>query len=293
MLEILSRHTPLLLQIILFSIMLGMGMTLSLKDFKRVGKYPLAIVIGMVNQIVLLPLVGLAILKLIPLEAAFAVGLMVVAASPGGATSNLISHLSRGDTALSISMTAVSSIITILSIPLIINFSLGFIMGDAEATVKLDVWRTIIGIIKLTAAPVIIGMIIKEKFPQLVQNIGKIIAWGSGVVIIIALLLMVNKLAEVGDVWSFVKVCFLPVLLLNLVTMGIGYGSARLLKLKAPQAISISIESGMQNNVLGMAIATSPAMLNNPLMAAPAGVYGIVMCATGVLFIFIFRKLVQ
>lgn len=272
--------------------MLGMGMTLTFDDFKRVATYPKAVIVGLTNQIILLPVVAIIIVMLLPLEPVFAMGLMLVAASPGGATSNLISHLAKGDTALSISMTAVSSLITVFSIPLIINYSLKWIMVAEGVDIELPLWNTIINIFKLTALPVLIGMLINYKFPKFSLKSRPLIAWGSGLIIIIALGLMVLKLDEIGDVWEFILAASLSVFLLNAITLLIGFVSAKILKLETPQAISISIESGMQNNVLAMAIATSPTLLNNPLMAASAGVYGIIMCTTGVILIYLFRKMV-
>lgn len=271
--------------------MFGMGMTLTTTDFKRVASYPKAVMIGLTNQILILPIVGAIIVMILPLEPVFAMGLMLVAASPGGATSNLISHLSKGDTALSITMTAFSSLITIISIPLIINFSLDWIMGAEGVEIKLPFWNTIVNIFKLTALPVMLGLFVNSKFPKFTLRMRPVIAWGSGLIIILALSLMVLKLDEIGNVWEFIKASFLAVLLLNLVTLLVGFLSAKMLKLNTPQAISISIESGMQNNVLGMAIATSATLLNSPLMAAPAGVYGIIMCITGVTLIYFFRKI--
>jgi len=121
---------PQLLLILLFLIMLGMGMTLTIMDFKRVGQFPKSVLIGLCNQIILLPIVGLCLVTLIPMPPEIAMGLMIVSACPGGATSNVISHLSKGDTALSITLTAFSSLLTILTIPFIINYSLWYIMGD-------------------------------------------------------------------------------------------------------------------------------------------------------------------
>jgi len=273
--------------------MLGMGMTLTIDDFKRVALYPKAAIIGLFNQLVLLPIIGLCVAIVLPIEPVFAVGLMVVVACPGGATSNLISHLSKGDTALSISMTAVSSLITIITIPFIINFALDFFMKGEGVAFQLPVLPTIINIIKLTALPVIIGMMINYYMPKFVVWAKKPVAIGSAIIIIIALGIMVLKLDQIGNVWTFIKAVFWSVLVLNLITLAVGFFSAQLLNLSAPQAATISIESSMQNNVLGMAIATSATMLNNPLIAAPAGVYGIVMCTTGVILIYVFRRMIN
>lgn len=270
-----------------------MGMTLTITDFKRVAQYPKAAIIGLFNQLVILPLIGFVIAYSLPLDPVFAVGLMVVVACPGGATSNLISHLSKGDTALSISMTAVSSLITILTIPFIINMSLVFFMEGNNVTIQLPFLATVINIIKLTALPVILGMLVNYYLSSFALRMKKPVAIGSGIIILLALYIMVLKLDQIGNVWHFIKAVFWSVLALNLVTLFVGFYSSRLLRLSKPQAITISIESSMQNNVLGMAIATSTTMLNNPLMAAPAGVYGIVMCSTGAVLIYFFRKMIK
>ncbi len=282
---------PQLLQLLLFLLMLGMGMTLTVADFRRVGQFPRAVGIGLFNQILLLPLVGLAIITLLPMPSEIAMGLMIVTACPGGATSNLISHLSKGDTALSITLTAFSSIFTIFTIPFIINFALAQTMGDNGSDIQLPIGKTVFNIFKLTALPVAMGMWINHRFPRFAAASRQSIAWASGIFILIALGLIVLKLSEIGSVPAFIRAAGLGVILLNLITLSIGFISSRLLRLDTDQAITISIETGMQNNVLGMAIATSPTMLNNPAMATSAGVYGIVMCTTGLILIYFFRKL--
>ena len=289
--EAFLKAVPQLLQLLLFLVMFGMGMTLKLEDFKRIGQYPRAVLIGLCNQIILLPIIGFILVSIMPISPVMAMGIMVVTACPGGATSNLMSHLSKGDTALSITLTAFSSLITIITIPLIINFSLSQIMAEGGKEIQLPVFNTILNIIKLTALPVAIGMFINHRFPDFSQRSRSAVAWGSGIVILSALSLMILKLDEYGSVWQFIKAAGPAVLLLNLITLAIGFISARLLKLGKPQSITISLEIGMQNNVLGMAIATAPALLNNPPMATPAGVYGIIMCITGTILIYFFRKL--
>ena len=292
MITALLTYTPQILQLLLFLIMLGMGMTLTASDFLRIRQYPRAVAVGLCNQIVLLPLVGFLIVALVPMRPEFAMGLIVVTACPGGATSNLITHLAKGDTALSITLTAFSSLITILTVPMVINLGLQWLLPDSEAAVRLAFLPTVFNIVKLTALPVVFGMLINARFPSFALRSRSVLAWSSGVFILIALGLMVSKLAEIGRVGQFIVAVGLGVILLNLSTLTLGFWSARLLRLNVPQAITISIETGMQNNVLGMAIALSPSMLDAPLMAASAGVYGIVMCATGLLLISAFRRLV-
>jgi BASS family bile acid:Na+ symporter len=292
MTELLSAYIPAILQILLFLVMLGMGMTLTIPDFTRVGIAPKVVFTGLVNQIIIVPLIAYGIVLLVPMEPMIAMGLMVCACSPGGAVSNLYSYLAKGDTALSITLTAVSSIITIFSIPLIINFSLDAILGEASKSIQLPLGKTILNIFKLTALPVFIGMLINYKFSTFAKKSKPAIKWVSITVIVLALIFMVLKLEEIGDSWSFLKAAFLSVVLLNILTLGIGFFSAKFLKLPTRQAATISIESGMQNNVLGMTLAISPSLLNSPEMAATPGVYGVVMCVFAIGVIYIYKEMI-
>ncbi|QLG45056.1 bile acid:sodium symporter family protein [Costertonia aggregata] len=292
MTEFLSAYIPTILQILLFLVMFGMGMTLTIPDFTRVGVAPKAVFTGLVNQIILVPLIAYVIVLFIPMEPMMAMGLMVCACSPGGAVSNLFSYLSKGDTALSITLTAISSIVTIFTIPLIINFSLDAILGTVSKSIQLPLGKTIFNIFKLTALPVFLGMFINYKFPATAKKSKPAIKWGSITVIVLALIFMILKLEEIGDSWSLLKATFLSVILLNLGTLAIGFFSAKSLKLSTKQSATISIESGMQNNVLGMTLAMSPGLLNSPEMAATPGVYGVVMSIFAIGVIYIYRGMI-
>jgi len=269
-----------------------MGMTLTVEDFTRITVVPKAIVLGLVNQIIFVPLIAFCIVWLVPTEPMIAMGLMVCACSPGGAVSNLYSYLSKGDTALSISLTAISSIITIFTIPLIINFSLDAILGEASKSIQLPLGKTIFNIFKLTALPVFIGMFLRAKFPSFTERSKPAIKWGSIAVIVLALAFMIWKLEEIGDSWAFLKASFVSVVLLNICTLGIGFGSSRLLRLSIKRSATISIESGMQNNVLGMTLAISPGLLNAPEMAVAPGVYGVVMTFFAIGVISMYKKMI-
>ncbi len=272
--------------------MFGMGMTLTIKDFTRVSIAPKAVLIGLVNQILFVPLIAFALVSIIPMQPMIAMGLMIVACSPGGAVSNLFSYLSKGDTALSITLTAISSIVTIFTIPLIINFSLDTILGEASKSIQLPLGPTIFNIFKLTALPVFLGMLIKHQLPIFAEKSKLAIKWGSITVIVLALVFMIMKLEEIGDSWTFLKASFLSVVFLNIFTLGTGFLSSKILKLPTKQAATISIESGMQNNVLGMTLAMSPSLLNTPEMAATPGVYGVVMSILAIAVIAIFKRMI-
>lgn len=287
-----SAYIPTILQILLFLVMFGMGMTLTIPDFARVGIAPKAVFTGLINQIIIVPLIAYGIILLVPMEPMIAMGLMVCACSPGGAVSNLYSYLAKGDTALSITLTAISSIVTIFTIPLILNFSLDAILGAAGKSIQLPLGKTIFNIFKLTALPVFLGMFINYKFPATAEKSKAAIKWGSITIIVLALLFMVMKLEEIGDSWSFLKSAFIGVVLLNFFTLGIGFLSSKFLKLSNKQAATISIESGMQNNVLGMTLAMSPSLLNTPEMAATPGVYGVVMTVFAIGVISLYKRMI-
>ena len=274
---------------ILAILMLGMGMTLSPNDFKRVAVFPKAALAGLASQLLLLPLLGWLIVSLWELPTVIAIGIMIIAACPGGATSNLITYFSRGDVALSITLTALSSVITVFSIPLIINASLTHFTGAGQE-IQLPVMKTIIQIIMLTALPVSIGMGINGLFPRFARWFEKPMSWISALFIVLAVALIVVVIQQRGSVWDFIAQAGPVVLVLNLSSLFLGFLVGKLLKLPVSQSITISIETGIQNGTLGITIASSPFLLNRPEMAVPAAVYGITMCITGVGAIWFFRR---
>ncbi len=274
---------------ILATLMLGMGMTLSPADFKRVAVFPKAALVGLASQVLLLPLLGWLIVSIWPLPTVIAVGVMIVAACPGGATSNLITYFSRGDVALSITLTALSSVVTVFSIPLIINAALTYFTGEGQ-DIQLPVLKTILQIITLTVLPVSIGMAVSSFFPRFARWFEKPMSWISALFIVLAVVLIVLVIQQRGSVWDFVAQAGPVVLALNVASLSLGFLIGKLLKLPVSQAITIAIETGIQNGTLGITIASSPFLLNRPEMAVPAAVYGIAMCITGVAAIWIFRQ---
>lgn len=268
--------TDLFLPASLAIIMLGMGLALTPVDFKRVVLYPKAAAIGFINQIVLLPLVGFVLVWLFGLNnLELAVGIMVLAACPGGPTSNLISHISKGDTALSISLTAISSLVAVITIPLIINFSLAFFLQQGEY-IPLPVFDTIIRLTLITLFPVSIGMIIRSKAKEFAYRMNKPVKLVSGILLFVIILgaimsnrdIFVSSFRDVGPI----------ALSLNIVMLFIGYLSARVFRLNITQSITISIESGIQNGTLGIMIAST--LLLNDVMAISPAIYSLIMFVT-------------
>ena len=154
--------TEVFLPLTLAVIMLGMGLSLTVTDFKRIFIYPKAVTLGLINQLLILPLIAFALAIFFDLAPGLAVGLMILAACPGGPTSNLISHLANGDTALSITLTAFSSLITVITIPFIVNFSISYFIPGGEQP-PLNIFGTVISVLAITIIPVAIGMLIFKK----------------------------------------------------------------------------------------------------------------------------------
>ena len=212
----------------------------------------------------------------------------MLACCPGGATSNLFSHLAKADTALSITLTAFSSIITVFTVPFIINASL-FFFFETGSEFSLPVLRTIVNIFKLTALPTVLGMFLKNKFPEFCKRSEPVIKWFSIIFIIIALAAMLKLVSEKEPILVALKAVGFAVILLNIISMISGYQFGRMFKMDEKRKITIGIETGIQNGVLGITIATAPNLLDNALFAIPSGVYGLVMCISGI-FVINFSK---
>jgi bile acid:Na+ symporter, BASS family len=268
--------TDIMLPVSLAVIMLGMGLSLVPNDFKRVVLFPRAATIGIVNQIIVLPLVGFLLLWLFGLKnLELAVGIMVLAACPGGPTSNLISHISKGDTALSITLTAISSLIAVITIPLIVNFSLAYFLQQGEY-IPLPVFDTIIKLTLITLLPVSIGMIIRAKAMKFANKMEKPVKIISGILLFLIIFAAINTNRDIF-VSSFRDVG--PIALaLNAVMLLVGYLSAKYSRLNVPQSITISIESGIQNGTLGIMIAST--LLHNDVMAISPAIYSLIMFMT-------------
>jgi bile acid:Na+ symporter, BASS family len=277
-----SILTQLFLPLALAVIMFGMGLSLRFSDFRRILIYPKAVTIGLINQIVLLPLVAFGLIKVFGLQTELAVGLMILAACPGGATSNLITHLAKGDSALSITLTAFSSLITVLTIPFIVNFAILYFIPSGEEQ-QLNVFGTVVSVIFITIIPVAIGMMVLKKAPQLAHKwdapFRKISAIFFVVILLAAILKerenLIEYFAEAGPV----------ALALNLATLGLGYFSGKILGLSKKQSATIAIESGIQNGTLGITVAAT--LLMNSTMTIPSAIYGLLMFGTAGLIIFL------
>jgi len=266
-------------------IMLGMGLSLQTTDFKRIFLYPKAIFVGLTNQLIILPLVGLGIALVFPMQPEIAIGIMILAACPGGPTSNLISHLAKADLALSVTLTALSSLITILTIPFIVNFAMEKFLGAGEF-IELNVLSTIAQIFIIVVIPIVIGMLVRKFRPLFADKMGKPVRIASGVVLGLIIIGLVVK--ERANFVVYFEQAGIATLLLNVITMGVGYFSAKLFGLKSKASRSIAIESGIQNGTLAITIAV--VLLENTTFAIAPAVYSLLMFVTGGVLIYWFNK---
>lgn len=274
--------TAVFLPLALFTVMLGMGLGLTLEDFTRVLLYPKAVVVGLLAQLVLLPILGFILASIFPLSPELAVGVMILAACPGGPTSNLVTYLARGNVALSITLTAISSLITVFTIPLVVNLATGAFMEEVTA-LQLPFLATVLQIAVITIIPVAIGMALHYYLPQFAARVERGVKWLSLALLglIIAGLLVQQRQSVAG----FFAQVGLVTLTLNLAAMALGYLIAGVARLDRPSATAITVEVGIQNGTLAIAIASAPTLLNQPNLAIPAAIYSLLMFATGGAFV--------
>lgn len=280
-----SLLTAVFLPLALAVVMLGMGLGLVPEDFKRITRYPKAVAVGSICQIVVLPLIAVLITLVIPMEPVLAVGLIILAICPGGPSSNLMTYLAKGDVALSVTLTAVSSLITVFTIPIFANLALQYFMGQSAA-IALPIGQTMLQIFLITLLPTAIGMGIRQQFPTtaryLERQMGRL---AVGLLILIIGMIIVR---EADKLPGFIAQVGFAVILLNWLGMLIGFLAGTLFRLPFAQRICIGIEVGIQNATLAIAITTG--LLNNADMAVPPAVYSLAMLMTGFAVIFYGQK---
>lgn len=259
--------------------MFGMGLSLRLNDFKDVLKDPKAMTIGLIGQLLVLPLIAFFIAVLLNLSPEIAVGLMIIALAPGGATSNLLTYLSKGDVSLSISLTAVVSLITPFTIPIVAALSMSYFMGSASEF-NVPILKTILQLLVITLIPVALGMLVLSRWPNAAKSLENKLKWFSLFFLILIIVLIVLKNAD--NVFGFFAQAGLATFILNVVVLAVGYQMAKLAKLSHPQAVSIGFEVGIQNGTLALVVAGS--LIGNEVMMIPAVTYSLIMFFTGAAF---------
>jgi bile acid:Na+ symporter, BASS family len=275
-----SFLTAVLLPAALAIIMLGLGLTLTIADFKRVLAVPKAVGVGLACQMLLLPVVCFAIARAFALPPELAVGLMLLSASPGGATANLFSHLAHGDVALNITLTAVNSVLSLLTLPFIVNFALVQFMGEGKI-IPLQ-FDKVLQVFAIVLIPVAIGMAVRNRSLSFAQKLEKPLRIISAVVLLVVVIGAVVK--ERARIAEYLQLVGAAAFVFNIVSMAIGYFVPLAVKLPRKQAIAIGMEIGVHNGTLAIAIASSPLLLNNSMMAIPPAIYSLIMFFTAAAF---------
>jgi BASS family bile acid:Na+ symporter len=268
-----SVVTTVFLPLTIAVIMLGLGLALTVGDFTRVARYPKAAVIALSCQLVVLPAICLGLVLLFDLEPALAVGMMLLAASPGGTTANIFSHLARGDVALNITLTAINSVLAVVTLPIVVNLALaGFIADDTAIGLQP---AKMLQIVVLVLVPVAIGMYVNRRYPGFADRMRRPVRLASIVFLVLVILLAMFQ--ERNNIGSYLKSVGVLTLVLCVLGLSIGYGVPRLLGVSHEQSVASAFEIGIHNATLAIAIALSPQLLNDSRMAIPAAVYGVVM----------------
>ncbi|WP_374585346.1 bile acid:sodium symporter family protein [Pseudoduganella sp.] len=280
--------SSLLLPAALAFIMFSLGLGLTPADFGRIVKQPRALLVGVLCHFVLLPLACFAMLKVAGIGGAFAVGFMILAACPTGTTSNLLTYIARGDVALALSFTAVASVLTIFTLPLLVSFALGHFAGS-EQVVQAPVGAMMKQMVLMLGLPVAIGMALRHLKPAFGQRIEGVCTKIASVLFILIVL------AAVAKNWPLLTANFTTLapfaLALNVIMLACGFGVAWLARLSRQQSVTLGIETAIQNGTLAMVIGSS--VLQNDAYALPGALYGVLMYVSGLAFAYGMRSVLN
>ena len=262
-----------LLPVSLFIIMFSLGLALTPADFHRVVRFPRGVAIGLGNLLLVSPLLAFSLAILFKLPPELAVGMVLLGASPGGTTANMLTHLARGDTALSVTMTAISSLAAVFTVPLMLSLATTH-FSDGEQTFTLHMLPIVMKILVITLLPLSLGMVVRQRAPDWSlrhEALAKRIATVFFVLVVFAAIW-----AERHTISGNLEQVGLAVVSLNVLAMGVSFALSRLGGLNGPQATAVSIELGVHNTTLAMAVGA----MVTPAMIIPAAVYGVFMFFT-------------
>ena len=278
--EIVTKIAPIALALI----MLGLGLGLTVKDFKRVLTTPKDFLVGIVCQLILLPIIAYLIILVLRLPIEIALGLMIIASAPGGVTSNVLTKFANGDVALSISLTAVGSLISIISVPFII-FTSADLLNVTEMSKEITMTGIAIKMALVVTVPVIFGMIIRSFADNFISSNLKMINKITGLLFIIVFIAV--WVEERENIFSYLAQAGTAVLALNIIMMILAFYIAKFFASGIPQKKCISLECGLQNGTLAVFVATQ--IFDNVAYVVPTAAYALIMYITGFIFIYLLR----
>ena len=273
-----------ILPLVLSVMMYTMGLTLRVEDFRRVGRKPKAFVLGVVNQMLVLPAAVFVLVSLSGLGPEFAVGFMILATCPGGITSNVMCHYARGDTALSVSLTAIVSLVSFMTLPFIVAWSMGHFMGAGPAA-DFPMGRIVLSLFVINVVPVGLGMLTLSKLPGLATRIAP---WFDRITVVLFIVVVVGAVQKNWDLFvANVADLGTMSLVICVAMLAIGFLTARMAKLDKRHATAISLETGVQN--AATAILIGGTILGSEMLYLPGAIYGVCMYLPAVLLLFYAR----
>ncbi|MFT5905009.1 MAG: BASS family bile acid:Na+ symporter [Cryomorphaceae bacterium] len=277
---------PILLPVALIMVMTGVGMTLEIKDFKQVAKFPKAFLLGALCQLILLPLLAMGAVTIFQLSGALAVGLIIISLCPGGVTSNLFTYLAKGDAGLSVSLTAVIGFITPFTIPLVLSWALVWQEVDS-ASFSLPIISTIIKLFAISVLPVLIGMFLKSRLKEKAKKAEPWVRGISSAVLVLVIIALYIKLGT-ETVNAYAILTGPACIALNLAGMLLGFGLSSLCKLNVPQRVCITMEVGLQNGTIALLLAAD--ILKNDVMTIAPCIYSLWMMIPATVVVFLSKR---
>ena len=277
--------TDVILPLALAFIMFTLGLGLSISDFSNVFKKPKNFLVGLVSQLIFLPIVGLILVIIWPLPIEIAIGVMLIAAAPGGVTSNILTFFARGDVALSVSLTAVMSLVSAVSVPIVLAISIGLI-GDSSLPESISLTGIALSMFLIVTLPVLLGMGVRSFLNSLTLKIEKSARFISTLLFVLVLLGAI--LAERENVVSYFAQTGLVVLVLNILMMLIAFYWSGFFGTGISQKKAIAIECGLQNGTLAIFVGTT--VFGGGLYIIPAATYSLIMYLTSLVFIYFIKN---
>ena len=279
--EIAKTIAPICLAIIMF----GLGLGLTIDDFTRVVKKPKDFIVGFISQVILLPIIALILISIITLPLEMAIGVMIIAAAPGGVTSNILTKFADGDVALSVTLTAVVSLLSILTVPFIVFNAADFI--GLEITKEVSMINIAIKMFFVVTVPVIFGMIVRSLMTDFIISKTLIVQRLSVILFLIVFLSI--WVEEWNKIISFLTRAGLISLILNLTMIFVGYYVAKFFATGVPQRKCISLECGLQNGTLAVFVVTQ--LFDDIVFMVPTAAYALIMFVTSIVFVLVVRKI--
>ena len=280
--EIATKIAPLALALIMF----GLGLGLTLNDFTRIAKYPKDFLIGLIFQLVLLPIIAFLLIKLLNTPIELAIGVMIIASAPGGVTSNVLTKFANGDVALSISLTAIISLISIISVPFVV-FTSAKLLNFSEFNTNISIIGISLKMFLVVTLPVFLGMLIRKFSTEFILKQNLLIQRIS--IILFAIVFFAIWIEEWDNIYNFITKAGLIALILNVTMMIIGYHFAKFFVTGIAQRKCISLECGLQNGTLAVFVATQ--LIDEMVYIVPTAAYALIMFITSLLFVFYIRKI--